>query len=49
MDLKWPLRILEDRRGGVLVLALAGRLGAASAARLDGAVARPLTGATPVW
>lgn len=40
MDLKWPLRIVEERRGGVLVLALSGRLGAASAASVDAAVAR---------
>ena len=39
MDLKWPLRIVEERRDGVLVIALAGRLGAASAARFDAAVA----------
>jgi len=32
MDLKWPLRILEERRGAVTVLTLTGRLGAASAA-----------------
>ena len=39
MDLKWPLRIVEERLDGVLVLALAGRLGAASARSLDAAVA----------
>jgi anti-anti-sigma factor len=39
MDLKWPLRIVEERLDGVLVLALAGRLGAASAASFDAAVA----------
>jgi stage II sporulation protein AA (anti-sigma F factor antagonist) len=39
MDLKWPLRIVEERRDGVLVLALTGRLSAASAVRLDAAVA----------
>jgi anti-anti-sigma factor len=32
MDLRWPLRIAEQRRDGVLVLTLTGRLGAASAA-----------------
>jgi len=40
MDLRWPLRIVEERRDGVLVLALAGRLGAASAASVAAAVAR---------
>jgi anti-anti-sigma factor len=40
LDLRWPLRIVEERRDGVLVLAVAGRLGAASAAILDAAVAR---------
>jgi anti-anti-sigma factor len=40
MDLKWPLRIVEERLDGVLVLALAGRLGAASAVSLDAAVDR---------
>jgi anti-anti-sigma factor len=39
MDLKWPLRIVEERLDGVLVLALAGRLGAASAVSLGAAVA----------
>lgn len=39
MDLQWPLRIVEERRDGVVVLALAGRLGAASAVRFDAAVA----------
>jgi stage II sporulation protein AA (anti-sigma F factor antagonist) len=39
MDLKWPLRIVEDRLDGVLVLALAGRLGAGSAASFAAAVA----------
>ena len=39
MDLKWPLRIVEERLDGVLVLALAGRLAAASAVRFDAAVA----------
>jgi len=38
MDLRWPLRISEERADGVLVLALTGRLGAASAVRLDAAV-----------
>jgi anti-anti-sigma factor len=40
LDLKWPLRIAEERRDGVLVLAVAGRLGAASAVVLDAAVGR---------
>jgi anti-anti-sigma factor len=39
MDLRWPLRIVEERRDGVVVLALAGRLGAASALGFDAAVA----------
>jgi anti-anti-sigma factor len=39
MDLKWPLRIVEERFDGVLVLALAGRLGGASAASFAAAVA----------
>lgn len=39
MDLKWPLRIVEERREGVVVLVLAGRLGAASVANFDAAVA----------
>lgn len=39
MDLQWPLHIVEERRQGVLVLALAGRLGAASAVRIESAVA----------
>jgi anti-anti-sigma factor len=38
MTLRWPLRINEERRDGALVLALAGRLGAASARYLDVAV-----------
>ena len=38
MNLNWPLRIVEERRDGVLVLALTGRLGAASAARFDAIV-----------
>jgi stage II sporulation protein AA (anti-sigma F factor antagonist) len=40
MDLKWPLRIMEARLDGVLVLALTGRLGATSAGVLDAAVAQ---------
>lgn len=40
MDLKWPLRIVEERVDGVLVLALAGRLGAASAGSFDAAIAQ---------
>jgi stage II sporulation protein AA (anti-sigma F factor antagonist) len=39
MNLKWPLRIVTERREGALVLALAGRLGAASADRFGAAVA----------
>lgn len=39
MELKWPLRVAQERRDGVLVLVLTGRLGAASAARFDAAVA----------
>jgi anti-anti-sigma factor len=39
MDLKWPLRIVEERLDGVLVLAPAGRLGAASAVSFAAAVA----------
>jgi anti-sigma B factor antagonist len=38
MDLRWPLRIVEGRRDDVLVLTLAGRLGAESAARLEAVV-----------
>ena len=38
MKLRWPLRINEERRGGALVLALTGRLGASSAVFLDVAV-----------
>jgi anti-anti-sigma factor len=44
MDLKWPLRIVEERLDGVIVLALAGRVGAASAVSLDAAVARIVGG-----
>jgi anti-anti-sigma factor len=44
MDLRWPLGISEERVEGVLVLALTGRLGAASAVRLDGAVTGALGG-----
>ena len=39
MNLRWPLRIVEERRDGALVLALTGRLGAASAGRFGAAVA----------
>jgi len=39
MDLRWPLRIVEEPRDGVLVLTLAGRLGAESAVRLEASVA----------
>ena len=38
MNLRWPLRINEERRDGALVLALAGRLGASSAVSLGMAV-----------
>ena len=38
MDLRWPLRISEERLDGVLILGLTGRLGAASAADFDAAV-----------
>jgi anti-anti-sigma factor len=38
MDLRWPLRISEEHVDGVLVLALTGRLGAASAVRFGTAV-----------
>jgi len=37
--LRWPLRITEERPEGVLVLALAGRVGFASAGTLAAAVA----------
>lgn len=37
--LRWPLRITQDRRDGVLVLALAGRVGFASADTLAATVA----------
>jgi anti-anti-sigma factor len=39
MNLRWPLRIVEERRDGALVLALTGRLGATSAGRFGAAVA----------
>jgi anti-anti-sigma factor len=39
MDLKWPLRLAEDRRDAVLILVLAGRLGAAAAPTFEAAVA----------
>ena len=42
MDLRWPLQISEEHVGGVLVLALAGRLGSASAVRFDAAVAEAI-------
>ena len=38
MNLRWPLRINEERRDGALVLALRGRLGASSAVSLNRAV-----------
>ena len=44
MDLRWPLRIEEERCDGVIVVTLTGRLGAASAvpfgARLAEAISR---------
>jgi anti-sigma B factor antagonist len=40
VDLKWPLRIVEERREGVLILALSGRLGFNSAGIVDAVVAR---------
>ena len=39
-NLKWPLRIVEQRHDNVLVLELAGRVSAASAGSLTDAVAR---------
>jgi anti-sigma B factor antagonist len=39
-NLKWPLRIVEHRQGGVLVLEVAGRMSAASAGRLSETFAR---------
>jgi len=39
MDLRWPLRIAEEGRDGVLVLTLTGRLGVESAVRLEAAAA----------
>jgi anti-anti-sigma factor len=39
MVLRWPLRIDEERHDGALVLVVAGRLGTASAAQFDAAVA----------
>ena len=38
MDLRWPLRIHEERRDGALILVLAGRLGTASVVQFDAAV-----------
>jgi anti-sigma B factor antagonist len=40
VDLKWPLRIVEERRGGVLILVLSGRLGFNSAGTVGAVVAR---------
>lgn len=40
MDLKWPLRIVEQRCDGVVVFGLSGRLGVASAGQLGAAVAQ---------
>jgi anti-anti-sigma factor len=40
VDLKWPLRIVEERREGVLIFVLSGRLGFNSAAIIDAVVAR---------
>jgi anti-sigma B factor antagonist len=42
MDLRWPLRISEERVVGVLVLVLTGRLTAASAAGFAAAVTEAL-------
>jgi anti-anti-sigma factor len=42
MKLRWPLRINEERREGALVLVLAGRLGASSAAYLETAVSQAI-------
>ncbi len=39
MDLRWPLRIVEEPRDGVLVLTLTGRLGVESAVKLEATVA----------
>ena len=43
MDLTWPLRITEERVDGVLVLVLAGRLGANSASSFGGAAAEAVS------
>jgi anti-anti-sigma factor len=43
MDLRWPLRISEERVDGVLVLVLTGRLSAASASGFGAAVAEALS------
>jgi stage II sporulation protein AA (anti-sigma F factor antagonist) len=42
-NLRWPLRISQERRDGVLLLLLAGRVGVASAATLATAVADAVT------
>ena len=42
MDLRWPLRIAEERRDGVLVLTLTGRLGVESAGRLGAVTAEAI-------
>ena len=42
MNLRWSLRINEERRDGALILALAGRLGATSAVYLDVAVSEAI-------
>src|SRR5260221_13704369 len=42
MDLRWPLRISEERVDGVLVLVLSGRLSAASAVGFGAAVTEAL-------
>jgi anti-anti-sigma factor len=41
-NLRWPLRITQERRDGTLVLVLAGRFGFASATSLTTAVAGAL-------
>jgi anti-anti-sigma factor len=38
MELKWPLSVQTERRDGVVVLVLAGRLGTSSAVALQAAV-----------
>jgi anti-sigma B factor antagonist len=43
MDLRWPLRIEEDRCDGVIVLTVTGRLGAASAVPFGAGLAEVLS------